>query len=118
MPRLVAVVVVGGCIAPTDPITLGGGGGGSGPPTGTVEFSVTTTGSNLDPNGYQLLFNEEDSQAIGTNGTVTMTVAAGSYQVTLVDVATNCAVDGMSNPRSFSVTGGSSTDVAFAVVCA
>lgn len=110
------MALAGGCIDPTDPVAIGGG-GGIDPPTGTVEFSVSTTGSNLDPNGYRLLFNEENSQVIGTNGTVTMTVVAGGYQVMLVDLAANCAVDGTSNPQAFSVTGGSTTEVAFAVVC-
>ena len=115
---LPALLAIGGCIEPTSPVAIGGGGGGGGPPTGTVEITVTTTGSNVDPNGYQLLFNEETSYPIGANGQLSLTVVAGSYQVTLVDLAANCAVEGTTNPQAFNVSGGTTAAVSFAVACA
>ncbi|HUF74742.1 MAG TPA: hypothetical protein VMM35_00625 [Longimicrobiales bacterium] len=114
---LVALVAWSGCIAPTDPVAIGGGGGGTGGPTGAVRITVTTTGSDPDPNGYQLLFSEAESHPIEANGTLTLTVAVGSYQVTLSDLALNCAVEGSSSTQSFSVESGATTTVAFAVVC-
>jgi hypothetical protein len=98
-------------------VAVGGGGGGGSGPTGSVEITVSTTGEALDPNGYQLLFNEANTYAIGTNATLTLTVPAGSYQVRLLDVAPNCAVEGTANPQAFSVAGGATTTVTFSVTC-
>lgn len=98
-------------------LDLGGGGGGGGG-TGTLEIMVSTSGSNLDDNGYLLVFNENTSQPVGINGGVTLTsFAVGAYQVELADVAPNCAVQGTSATQSFSVSAGTTTTVDFDVTC-
>lgn len=113
---VVLAALVSGCIASTTPTGLDGGGGGGGA-SGTVEISVTTSGVNVDPNGYQLLFNELSAQPVGANGSVTFSLLVGSYQVTLADVASNCEVEGGSNAQPFSVSEGATTMVDFEVSC-
>ena len=55
--------------------------------TGNLTVSASTTGSNLDPDGYIVTVDGGPNQAIGTNGSVTFTgLAAGSHGVVLSDV--------------------------------
>lgn len=106
-----------GCIESRAPTGLGDGGGGGGT-TGALQVTVATVGSNLDANGYQLLFNELTSYPVGINAEVTFsTVAIGSYQITLADVASNCVIEGSSDTKGFSVSAGATTMVDFEVDC-
>jgi hypothetical protein len=111
------LLMTSGCIAPTDPVAIGGGGnqGGS---TGDLHVAVSTSGTNVDANGYQLIFTESLTYPIDANGTLSLDdVPVGSYQVTLGDLAPNCAVSGSSATQSFSVVSDTTTNVTFAVVC-
>ena len=102
----------------TGPSLIGGGGGGGGGGTGSVQITVATTGSNLDENGYLLVFDENTSQPVGINGGVSLTgFSVGAYQVTLADVALNCEVQGAASTRSFSVSAGATTRLDFEVDC-
>lgn len=84
---------------------------------GSIHITTATTGFDLDVNGYLLALDQVAGQAIGTSAAVTLTgVAAGPHTLTLYGLASNCSVEG-ANPRTVSVAGGATTEVAFAVTC-
>jgi WD40 repeat protein len=89
------------------------------PPTvGSLRLSTTTTGPNLDPDGYAFAVDGGTSQPIGINATATLTnVAAASHSVQLSGLAGNCSVAG-TNPRPVTVTAGATAETSFAVTCA
>ena len=63
--------------------------------TGNLTATTSTTGSNLDPDGYTVTVDGTTSQPIATNGNVTFNnLAAGNHTVVLSGVATNCTVGG------------------------
>ena len=88
------------------------------PGTGDLEVTVTTTGADLDPDGYTVTVqSDERSQHIGINETVTFTgLSPGNHTVTLSHVADNCKVEGQ-NPRTVSVTAGQTASTTFQVIC-
>ncbi|PYP02165.1 MAG: hypothetical protein DMD57_11840, partial [Gemmatimonadetes bacterium] len=88
------------------------------PTTGNLAVTTNTTGSNLDPDGYTLTVDGGQSKAIGINNTVTISgLSPGNHSVQLNGVAQNCTVSG-SNPRTVSITAGSTTTTTFTVSCA
>jgi hypothetical protein len=87
------------------------------PGTGTVQASVATTGSSLDPDGYSISVDGGTAQAIAVNGSLTIgNLPAGSHSVLLGGQAANCTVTG-SNPRSVTVAAGQTVAVDFTVTC-
>ncbi len=87
------------------------------PTTGSLAVTTNTTGSNLDPDGYTLTVDGGQSKAIGINNTVTISgLSPGDHSVQLNGVAQNCTVT--SNPRTVSITAGSTTTTTFTVICA
>ena len=84
--------------------------------TGTMQVSVTTTGTSLDPDGYWIDV-EGPTQSVATNGAVTFTgVPSGTRIVQLGDVSANCSVaDGTG--RSVTVTAGGRSEVGFVITC-
>jgi Tol biopolymer transport system component len=87
------------------------------PTTGAVQVAVSTTGSDLDPDGYTVLLAGGSGQAVGVDGTVSFSdVEAGSRQITLDGVAANCSVTG-DNPVTVTVVAGQTVQAAFAVTC-
>src|SRR5206468_651917 len=92
---------------------LKGGGG-----TGDLRVTNTTTGSNLDPDGYTVTVDKTTSQPMATNGSTTFTaLAAGDHSVALSGVAANCSVAG-ANPQTVSVPAGGTATTSFTVSCA
>lgn len=90
----------------------------TGPTTGNLTVSTSTTGSNVDPDGYTATIDGGASQPIGTNGSVTFSgLAAGNHTVALSGVAGNCTVSG-GNSRSVSVPAGGTASTSFAITCA
>ncbi|HXL35292.1 MAG TPA: hypothetical protein VN953_10240 [Gemmatimonadales bacterium] len=88
------------------------------PTTGNLAVTTNTTGSNLDPDGYTLTVDGGQSKAIAINNTVTISgLSPGNHSVQLNGVAQNCTVSG-SNPRTVSITAGSTTTTTFSVSCA
>jgi hypothetical protein len=90
-------------------------------PYPVVHASVTTAGSNIpasflvgvDPDwwyGYQY------STAISPNGSVTFRAGPGPHEIWLDQLPGNCTVDG-ANPIVVSTPLGSTTEIAFAVIC-
>src|SRR5438552_1788322 len=73
------------------------------PGLATLAVSTSTTGSNLDPDGYTVTVDGSTSQSIGTNGLATFVgLAVGNHTVLLSGVAQNCTVSG-ANPRTVSL---------------
>ena len=87
---------------------------------GAIQVSSTTTGVDLDPNGYTAAADLAmgGGIAVPTNGSATFTqVGPGTQNVTLSGVAANCAVAG-ANPVSVTVASGATAQVQFAITCA
>ncbi len=86
------------------------------PTSGSISVRATTTGENIDGDGYTVSVGTS-SPVISVSGTVTVTnVPAGSNSVELADVALNCFVTGR-NPRVVAVTGGQTVQVEFQITC-
>lgn len=86
------------------------------PPTGAVRVIAVTAGRDLDPDGYVVTVAGR-AQAVGVNDQVTVTgVPAGAATTELTGVAPNCTPQG-SNPRTISVTAGSTVETTFQVAC-
>jgi Tol biopolymer transport system component len=86
---------------------------------GAIQVTATTTGADLDPNGYSAIADLAmgGGIAVPANGSATFTqVGPGTQNVTLGGLAANCSVVG-SNPVSVTVTSGATAQVAFAVAC-
>jgi hypothetical protein len=85
--------------------------------TGSIEVRAQTSGSPVDPDGYQASVDGGAPRAVGAGGSVTFDgVEAGAHAVLLDGVAANCSVQG-GNPRSVSVSAGQSASVTFNVAC-
>src|SRR5205823_3971217 len=88
------------------------------PDTGNLTVGTSTSGSNLDPDGYTVTVDGGASQTIGANGSVTFTgLSAGSHSVALSGVAANCSVSG-ANPQTVTVPAGGTATASFTVSCA
>src|SRR5690349_5666251 len=86
--------------------------------TGSLTVTTTTSGSNLDPDGYTVAVDGGTGQAIGINTSFTFNgVATGSHTVTLSGVAGNCTVSG-GNSQTTTVASGQTATVTFSVTCA
>ena len=111
-PRTVTVPS-GGTVSTTFSVSCAATGGG----TGSVTVTTSTTGSNLDPDGYTVTIDGSFSQPIATNGSVTFTGPSGDHSLALSGVASNCTVSG-ANPRTVTVPSGGTTTTTFSVSCA
>jgi Tol biopolymer transport system component len=112
---LLLAALVGGC----------GGGGDSVTgvyipiPTGSIQVTTSTTGDDLDPDGYTCrLDGGTHSRAIGINDTeVIADLVISSHSVELTGVADNCRVSG-DNPRTTAILqDGGIASVDFDVTC-
>jgi hypothetical protein len=84
---------------------------------GTVRVTATTTGAELDPNGYMAMVIGGPSRPLPVNGTATVAnVREGQQMVTLGDVSSNCAIAG-ADTATVTVQLGVTVDVAFSVQC-
>src|SRR5436309_12717930 len=101
--------------------SAGGGGGPPPPPTsGNLKVTTSTTGSNLDPDGYTVTVDGTSSQPItinNSNGVTFTGLAAGSRSVALSGVAGNCTVSGGAT-QTVTVTAGQTATLPFSVTCA
>jgi hypothetical protein len=87
------------------------------PSTGTLRVNVVTTGPDQDPSGYSIAIDDQASQAIGVNQTVSVAeLGAGVHTLQLSGLAFNCTLSG-TNPRSVTVTAGGVADATFSVTC-
>jgi len=90
------------------------------PALGIIEVTVTTTGVDLDSDGYWIRVyaaTVNASAAVPTDGSATFTgLAPGDYEVALHGVAVNCEL-AVASPRTVAVSAGGSAAVAFDVLC-
>jgi Tol biopolymer transport system component len=97
----------------------GDGGGVNGPESGAIRVTTSTTGQDLDPDGYTCRMDGgARSQPIGVNDTYTFSnIATGQHSIELTGVANNCEVSG-ENPRSVSILiAGQNANSTFNVIC-
>ncbi len=87
---------------------------GTGPNTGSITVSVTTTGSG--PSAYTIKVDDGAGQGVDANGDVSIAVAAGSHSVELTGQGASCTVGG-DNPRTVEVSSGGDAAVNFMVTC-
>ena len=67
------------------------GGEPTGPAPRSLEVTVATSGTNLDPNGYEIWVDGKSVRRVGANAVVTLTgVRAGAHSVSLQGIAPNC----------------------------
>ncbi|HEY6157900.1 MAG TPA: PKD domain-containing protein [Gemmatimonadales bacterium] len=86
--------------------------------TGNLTVRTTTTGANLDPDGYTFSVDGGTPQPIGINATIPLTgIPAGSRTVVLAGVAANCTVTGGPS-QTVTVPPSGTATAAFAVSCA
>ncbi len=85
--------------------------------TGNLTATTSTTGSNLDPDGYTVTVDGTTSQPIATNGSVTFNnLPAGSHSIALSGAAANCTVTS-ANPQTVTVPPGGTATAAFSASC-
>src|SRR5436309_4684272 len=87
--------------------------------SGNLTATTSTSGSNLDPDGYTVTVDGTTSQAIATNNSTGITftgLAAGSHSVALSGVAANCSVTS-ANPQTVNVPSGGTATAAFTISC-
>jgi len=85
--------------------------------SGTIRISTTTTGVDLDPDGYRVSVDGGAGAVVGVNDALVVPgLNSGSHTVTLGGTAFNCAVSSP-NPRSVVVVNGATADVVFAITC-
>ena len=88
------------------------------PTTGDLTVTTSTTGTDLDPDGYTVSLDGTTSQPIPSNssGVTFASVPAGSHSVTLSGVASNCSVSGGTS-HDVNITAGQPNSTAFSVTC-
>src|SRR5438876_1204327 len=89
------------------------------PPSGSLRVTTSTSGDNLDTDGYTVTVDGTTSQSIGNNSSTGVTfsgLSVASHTVELTGVANNCTVTAP-NPRTVAVTDGATAVTAFVVTC-
>jgi preprotein translocase subunit YajC len=103
-----AMVLAGVTVTVTFNITCGA-------TTGSIRVATTTTGDNLDTDGYQFAIDGGSPQSVAANGDQTVAgVAAGSHTVVLSGIAGNCSGD---ESKNVTVAAGATSDVNFSINC-
>src|SRR5260370_25920725 len=88
-----------------------------GPVSGDLQVTVTTTGTDLDPDGYAIGLDSATARPIAINETMTLTgLGTGSDTLVLSGLAANCALSGP-NSRQVIVASHETAQVSFAVAC-
>jgi hypothetical protein len=89
------------------------------PTEGSIRIQTTTSGADIDPDGYNVRVDEESALAIGATGEVVINdVRIGRHLVTLAGLAANCTITEGLNPQTTDVVGDETVTVRFAVNCA
>ena len=85
-------------------------------PVGALAITVTTSGANLDPDGFTLLV-DNDQYLIGVNETLRLpAIPVGTRTVALGGLSGNCSLQNVS-PQTVTVTENDTTNVTFQVAC-
>lgn len=92
-------------------------GGPNEPPESNLVVTVTTAGADTDPDSYLLQIGGRDQHlAVRPTVSVHRSLAAGTYEVRLTDVAPNCSLTGPDRVQ-VTLTEAELTSVAFTVEC-
>lgn len=84
---------------------------------GDLTTTTLTTGEALDADGYTIMVDGAESEAVGVNASVSFAgLRAGNRTVRLIGVAPNCSVGG-DNPRTVTVAAGRTGTTVFDVSC-
>jgi hypothetical protein len=95
---------------------LGCGGGGTDVIVPSLSIATSTSGIELDPDGYSLVIDGAPGQAIGTTASVTIDrLSDGPHTIELSGLAPNCVAN--DNPRTVVVSAGNTINVSFTVTC-
>lgn len=87
------------------------------PPTGTVEVTTQTNGTNMDQNGYLVTVDGDFQTSVDLNETVQITeVPTGTFDVLLKDVAKNCILENH-NPQEVTVSEDQTVSVNYEISC-
>jgi Tol biopolymer transport system component len=78
---------------------------------------VTTTGLDIDSDGYRVVVNDSDQGAISVNDTLPARLDPGSRRIGLTGLAPNCTLDGPAS-RTVTIAAGEVVPIEFAVACA
>jgi hypothetical protein len=92
----------------------------AGPETGNITVTTTTTGMDLDPNGYTVALAGPSgtSRAFGTNESFTFrNLTPGSYTVAPTGAANNCVITSNLSQQTVTVSVGSTGQVAYNIEC-
>lgn len=85
-------------------------------PASAVRVTSTTSGLDIDPDGYQVVVDGTDRGSIPSNGTLLTRVDPGSRVISLTGLAPQCRTDGPDS-RTLTVTDPEVVPVEFAIVC-
>jgi hypothetical protein len=85
-------------------------------PGSVLRVTTTTTGLDIDPDGYHVVVDGTDRGSISSNGTLVTGVDAGSRTITLTGLAPFCTINGP-GARVVTVTGPEVVSLEFAIVC-
>jgi hypothetical protein len=85
-------------------------------PTGSLTVRTFTQGTGGDPDGFVVRLDGTETQAIERTGAVGFIVAAGTHEVLLESLTTECSVNG-DNPQIVSVADQEVVRVTFLVDC-
>jgi hypothetical protein len=86
------------------------------PTTGSLTVATSTSGADLDPDGYALTV-DGNPQSIAINTIDTLTdLSAGNHIVALSGIAANCSLSGTAS-RTILVTAGQTASTTFTVTC-
>ena len=88
-----------------------------GPDNGDIQVAVTTTGADLDPDGYAIALDGATPRPIAINGTMTLSgLSTGSHTLVLSGLSSNCTLSGP-NSRQIMIASHETAQVSFAVAC-
>ena len=87
------------------------------PTEGTLLITTSTTGSDVDPDGYTLTVDNRPDQEIDIRETLAISdLAPGDHSVSLTGVIQNCELGGAGR-RTVAVIAGDTVNVTFRIAC-
>ena len=83
-----------------------------------LRLTTSTTGPDVDSNGYAFSLDENPASSIGVNASLTLNgLAPGEHTLRVSGIAENCSLDG-DNPRSLTLSAELVTEAVLAITCA
>lgn len=87
------------------------------PTEGTILVTTSTTGSDLDPDGYAVAVDDRPEQGVEIRDTLAISnLSPGEHNVTLTGVTQNCTLGGAGR-RNVDVVPGDTVKVTFRITC-